>query len=73
MWDFRIRGLSIASTFVPCISESLTVFCSKWLPTAGFDTDEHIDHLGESLAPPFLEPKREQIEAHLKPLHTHQS
>jgi len=37
----------------------------------GFDTDEHIDHLGESLAlPPFLEPQREQIEAKLKPLNT---
>lgn len=37
----------------------------------GFDTDEHIDHLGESLAlPPFLEPQREQIEAKLKPLDT---
>ncbi|MFP7470336.1 ring-cleaving dioxygenase [Niallia taxi] len=37
----------------------------------GFDTDEHIDHLGESLAlPPFLEPQREQIEARLKPLDT---
>lgn len=37
----------------------------------GFDTDEHVDHLGESLAlPPFLEPKREQIEANLKPLNT---
>ncbi|CAM4098426.1 ring-cleaving dioxygenase [Lederbergia lenta] len=37
----------------------------------GFDTDEHIDHLGESLAlPPFLEEQREQIEAHLQPLNT---
>lgn len=37
----------------------------------GFDTDEDIHHLGESLAlPPFLEPKREQIEAKLKPLNT---
>lgn len=37
----------------------------------GFDTDEHIDHLGESLAlPPFLEGKREAIEANLKPLNT---
>lgn len=37
----------------------------------GFDTDEDIEHLGESLAlPPFLEAKREQIEAHLKPLDT---
>lgn len=37
----------------------------------GFDTDEDIEHLGESLAlPPFLEPKREQIEAKLKPLPT---
>jgi glyoxalase family protein len=37
----------------------------------GFDTDEDIHHLGESLAlPPFLETKREQIEAGLKPLHT---
>ncbi|OLN24020.1 ring-cleaving dioxygenase [Domibacillus antri] len=37
----------------------------------GFDTDEELEHLGESLAlPPFLEPKREQIEARLKPLPT---
>lgn len=37
----------------------------------GFDTDEDMNHLGESLAlPPFLEPKREQIEAKLKPLNT---
>ena len=39
----------------------------------GFDTDEHIDHLGESLAlPPFLESQREKIEARLKPLDTKQ-
>jgi glyoxalase family protein len=37
----------------------------------GFDTDEDINHLGESLAlPPFLEPQRAQIEARLKPLET---
>ncbi|MCY9592246.1 ring-cleaving dioxygenase [Paenibacillus chitinolyticus] len=37
----------------------------------GFDTDEDIRHLGESLAlPPFLESKRPQIEAGLKPLNT---
>ncbi|ANS73370.1 ring-cleaving dioxygenase [Paenibacillus yonginensis] len=37
----------------------------------GFDTDEDFEHLGESLAlPPFLEPKRAQIEALLKPLET---
>ncbi len=37
----------------------------------GFDTDEDIEHLGEALAlPPFLEPRREQIEAYLKPLDT---
>ncbi|WP_138494672.1 ring-cleaving dioxygenase [Paenibacillus pinistramenti] len=37
----------------------------------GFDTDEDFAHLGESLAlPPFLEPKRTQIEALLKPLNT---
>ncbi|MBW5448259.1 ring-cleaving dioxygenase [Cohnella sp. CFH 77786] len=37
----------------------------------GFDTDEDILHLGESLAlPPFLEPYRTQIEAGLKPLDT---
>lgn len=37
----------------------------------GFATDEDIEHLGESLAlPPFLEPKRAQIEAQLKPLDT---
>ncbi|WP_141433616.1 ring-cleaving dioxygenase [Bacillus sp. 03113] len=35
----------------------------------GFATDEDINHLGEKLAlPPFLEGKREQIEAKLKPL-----
>lgn len=35
----------------------------------GFDTDEPLEHLGESLAlPPFLEPKRQEIEAQLKPL-----
>ncbi|RNF38538.1 ring-cleaving dioxygenase [Planococcus salinus] len=35
----------------------------------GFATDESMDHLGESLAlPPFLEPKRAQIEASLRPL-----
>ena len=39
----------------------------------GFATDEEPDKLGESLAlPPFLEPKREQIEARLKPLPTSQ-
>ncbi|MCL6601724.1 MAG: ring-cleaving dioxygenase [Paenibacillus sp.] len=39
----------------------------------GFATDEDIEHLGEALAlPPFLEAKREQIEAHLKPLNTQQ-
>jgi glyoxalase family protein len=37
----------------------------------GFDTDEELEHLGESLAlPPFLEPQREEIEARLKPLNT---
>ncbi|WNS41309.1 ring-cleaving dioxygenase [Paenibacillus sp. MMS20-IR301] len=39
----------------------------------GFATDETLEHLGESLAlPPFLEAKRPQIEAHLKPLDTRQ-
>lgn len=39
----------------------------------GFATDEHIDHLGESLAlPPFLESKRQQIEANLRPINTQQ-
>lgn len=35
----------------------------------GFATDEDEAHLGETLAlPPFLEPRREQIEANLRPL-----
>ncbi len=35
----------------------------------GFATDEPMDKLGESLAlPPFLEPRRKEIEAGLKPL-----
>ena len=37
----------------------------------GFAVDESIDKLGERLAlPPFLEPRRTQIEANLKPLGT---
>ncbi|WP_243297314.1 ring-cleaving dioxygenase [Bacillus litorisediminis] len=37
----------------------------------GFATDEDSEHLGESLAlPPYLEDKREEIEAKLKPLNT---
>lgn len=37
----------------------------------GFAMDEDIEHLGESLAlPPFLEPKRKEIEARVKPLDT---
>lgn len=35
----------------------------------GFDTDEPFETMGESLAlPPFLEPRREEIERRLKPL-----
>jgi glyoxalase family protein len=35
----------------------------------GFATDEPLDSLGERLAlPPFLEPRRREIEAGLKPL-----
>jgi len=35
----------------------------------GFETDEDVMHLGETLAlPPFLEPNRKAIEAKLKPL-----
>lgn len=35
----------------------------------GFATDEDAEHLGEKLSlPPFLEPRREQIEAGLKPI-----
>ncbi|WP_252314936.1 ring-cleaving dioxygenase [Sinobaca sp. H24] len=35
----------------------------------GFDGDEDIEHLGETLAlPPYLEPKRAEIEAKIKPL-----
>ncbi len=35
----------------------------------GFATDEDAAHLGERLAlPPFLEPRRAQIEAGLRPL-----
>jgi glyoxalase family protein len=37
--------------------------------TPGFDVDEPIETLGESLAlPPFLEPRRAEIEAKLRPL-----
>ncbi|WP_138420315.1 ring-cleaving dioxygenase [Aquibacillus sediminis] len=37
----------------------------------GFATDEHVEHLGESIAlPPFFEDQREEIEANLKPLDT---
>ncbi|MCR2804574.1 ring-cleaving dioxygenase [Paenibacillus soyae] len=37
----------------------------------GFDSDEELAHLGESLAlPPFLEPHRMEIEARLQPIDT---
>ncbi|WP_088040773.1 ring-cleaving dioxygenase [Bacillus sp. EAC] len=37
--------------------------------TPGFDVDESIETLGEKLAlPPFLEPKRAEIEANIRPL-----
>ncbi|WP_010676489.1 ring-cleaving dioxygenase [Bacillus timonensis] len=37
--------------------------------TPGFDVDEPLETLGERLAlPPFLEPKRSEIEANLRPL-----
>jgi glyoxalase family protein len=37
----------------------------------GFDTDEDAEHLGQKLAlPPFLESKRDFIEANLVPLDT---
>lgn len=36
----------------------------------GFATDEPLDQLGETLAlPPFLEPRRKEIEASLRPIH----
>ncbi|UHA76055.1 ring-cleaving dioxygenase [Paenibacillus sp. 481] len=39
----------------------------------GFEADEPLEHLGESLAlPPFLEPQREETEAKLKPIDTKQ-
>ncbi|GGH83863.1 glyoxalase family protein [Pullulanibacillus pueri] len=39
----------------------------------GFATDESLEHLGEGLAlPPFLEERRQEIEAKLKPLDTKQ-
>ena len=35
----------------------------------GFDVDEEVSTLGERLSlPPFLEPHRQEIEAHLKPI-----
>ena len=35
----------------------------------GFAVDEDVEHLGEKLSlPPFLEPRRAEIEAHLRPL-----
>jgi Predicted ring-cleavage extradiol dioxygenase len=37
--------------------------------TPGFSADEPLETMGEKLAlPPFLEPKREEIEASLRPL-----
>lgn len=37
--------------------------------TPGFATDEPLETMGQKLAlPPFLEPRREEIEANLRPL-----
>ncbi|AZK46122.1 ring-cleaving dioxygenase [Paenibacillus lentus] len=78
-WISRIRAARIASSgFVDrfyfrslYFREPNGILFEIATDGPGFDTDEDIEHLGESLAlPPFLESKREQIEAHLKPLDT---
>ena len=66
----RRAARSTASSSAASISASRTASCSRSPPTGpGFATDEPMDTLGEKLSlPPFLEGRRRQIEADLKPL-----
>ncbi|KIL44037.1 hypothetical protein KP77_29860 [Jeotgalibacillus alimentarius] len=76
-WDERIRSFGFMTSgevdryYFRSIyfRESNGILFELATDEPGFATDEDMEHLGEELAlPPFLEPKRAQIEASLRPL-----
>ncbi|WP_404405458.1 ring-cleaving dioxygenase [Jeotgalibacillus malaysiensis] len=76
-WDERIRSFGLMTSgevdryYFRSIyfRESNGILFELATDEPGFATDEDMEHLGEELAlPPFLEPKRAQIEASLRPL-----
>lgn len=76
-WDDRIRSFGLMTSgevdryYFRSIyfRESNGILFELATDEPGFATDEDMEHLGEELAlPPFLEPKRAQIEASLRPL-----
>ncbi|TFD92919.1 ring-cleaving dioxygenase [Jeotgalibacillus sp. R-1-5s-1] len=76
-WDERIRSFGFITSgevdrfYFRSIyfRESNGILFELATDAPGFATDEDMEHLGEGLAlPPFLEPRREQIEARLRPL-----
>jgi glyoxalase family protein len=77
--QWRERLVSAGSQVTPVIDryyfrsiyfrEPGGILCEIATDGPGFATDEDPAHLGEHLAlPPFLEPHRKEIEAHLKPI-----
>ncbi|WP_227394511.1 ring-cleaving dioxygenase [Jeotgalibacillus aurantiacus] len=76
-WDERIRSFNLVTSgevdryYFRSIyfREPNGILFELATDEPGFATDEDMEHLGEGLAlPPFLEPRREQIEARLRPL-----
>ncbi|AJD92392.1 hypothetical protein JMA_30750 [Jeotgalibacillus malaysiensis] len=76
-WDDRIRSFGLMTSgevdryYFRSIyfRESNGILFELATDEPGFATDEDMEHLGEELAlPPFLEPKRAEIEASLRPL-----
>ncbi|MDZ5711187.1 ring-cleaving dioxygenase [Jeotgalibacillus haloalkalitolerans] len=76
-WDDRIRSFGLMTSgevdryYFRSIyfRESNGILFELATDEPGFATDEDMEHLGEELSlPPFLEPKRAQIEASLRPL-----
>ena len=51
------------------VPEPSSAMCEKSTRSPGFTVDEPLEHLGEKLSiPPFLEGRRPEIEATVRPL-----
>ncbi|HQY93677.1 ring-cleaving dioxygenase [Caldilinea sp.] len=78
-WDVRLRSIGIQTSGIIdryyfrsiYFREPNGILFELATDGPGFTVDEPLEQLGERLAlPPFLEPHRADIEAHLKPLKT---